>query len=71
METAWIFILFFVFLFLCFKGVKQTFQRQPVVAIICMIFLFPVYVIWVFVEMVAKKPEKQEQKIIIVEKEKE
>ena len=71
MEDTWIFILLAVFLLLCFKGIKQTFQRQPVVAILCMIFLFPIYAIWVAVEMFASPPEKQAQKVIIIEKEKE
>ena len=38
-------------LFLMFKGVVKTFKRQPIVAILCIIFLFPFYLIWVIVEM--------------------
>lgn len=38
-------------LFLLIKGVIKTFKRQPVVAILCIIFLFPAYVIWAFAEL--------------------
>ena len=37
-------------LLLLFKGVIQTFQRQAIVAILCLIFLFPIYLIWVIIE---------------------
>jgi predicted KAP-like P-loop ATPase len=36
---------------LLFKGVIKTFKRQPVVAILLILFLFPVYLIWAFVEL--------------------
>ena len=71
MEHMWVLALIVIFLVFCFKGIKQTFQRQPVVAILCAIFLLPLYAVWVVFEMVAKSPEKQVQKVIIVEKEKE
>lgn len=40
-----------VLLALMFKGVVKTFKRQPIVAILCIIFLMPVYLIWVLVEL--------------------
>ena len=33
-----------------FKGVVQAFKRQPVVAALFLIFLFPVFFFWVIVE---------------------
>ena len=36
---------------LLFKGVVKTFKRQPIVVILCIIFLFPIYLIWAFVEL--------------------
>lgn len=38
-------------LLLMIKGVVKTFKRQPVVAILCIIFLLPIYLIWAFVEL--------------------
>ena len=40
-----------VIFFLVIKGVIKTFKRGPVVAILCIIFLLPVYLIWAFVEL--------------------
>lgn len=39
-------------------GAIQTFQRQPIVAILCIIFLFPIWVIWAIVEVILPKPSK-------------
>jgi len=41
----------FLFLILTIKGAIKTFQRHPVVAILCIIFLGPIYAIWVFCEL--------------------
>jgi uncharacterized membrane protein YqjE len=38
-------------LFLMIKGVIKTFKRQPIVAILCVIFLTPIYLIWAFIEL--------------------
>ncbi len=52
METILIIILVGIALLaLLFKGVIKTFKRQPVVAILLILFLFPVYLIWAFVEL--------------------
>ena len=51
-------ILLILFLILAFKGIKQAFQRQPVVAALMLIFLFPVFAIWAFVELFLDKPNK-------------
>jgi hypothetical protein len=40
-----------VVFFLLIKGVVKTFKRHPVVAILCIIFLFPIYAIWAFCEL--------------------
>ena len=40
-----------VILFLVLKGVIKTFKRAPIVAILCIIFLLPVYLIWAFIEL--------------------
>ena len=40
-----------VLFFLLIKGVVKTFKRQPIVAIICIIFIFPIYLFWAFVEL--------------------
>ena len=40
-----------VIFFLVIKGVIKTFKRAPIVAILCIIFLLPIYLIWAFVEL--------------------
>ena len=39
-------------------GAVQTFRRQPVVASLCVIFLFPIWLIWAFVEIFLPRPGK-------------
>ena len=52
METIIIVVLVAIGLvFLMFKGVVKTFRRQPIVAVLLILFLFPVWLIWAFVEM--------------------
>jgi len=51
-------ILLILFLILAYRGIKQAFQRQPVVAALMLIFLFPVFAIWAFVELFLDKPNK-------------
>ena len=51
-------ILLILFLILVYKGIKQAFQRQPVVAALMLIFLFPVFAIWAFVELFLDKPNR-------------
>ena len=46
-----ILIICVVVIFLLIKGVVKTFKRHPVVAILCIIFLFPIYAIWAFCEL--------------------
>lgn len=38
------------FFYLLIEGGIKTFVRQPVVAILCIIFLFPFWVIWALIE---------------------
>ena len=51
-------ILLILFLILAYRGIKQAFQRQPVVAALLLIFLFPVFAVWAFVELFLDKPNK-------------
>jgi hypothetical protein len=51
MDFLAIAIILIVLFFALIKGVIKTFKRQPVVAILCIIFLFPFYLVWAFVEM--------------------
>ena len=50
-DATVIIIICLVIFFLLIKGVVKTFKRHPVVAILCIIFLFPIYVIWAFFEL--------------------
>ena len=51
-------ILLILFLILAYKGIKQAFQRQPVVAALLLIFLFPLFAVWAFVELFLDKPNR-------------
>ena len=52
MEYGWVvIIIFIVILLLIIKGVVKTFQRNAIVAILCIIFLMPIYLIWAFIEL--------------------
>tara|TARA_B100000035_G_C20772260_1_gene453114 strand:- start:260 stop:448 length:189 start_codon:yes stop_codon:yes gene_type:complete len=51
-------IIVLVIFILLIKGVIKTFKRQPIVAILCIIFLFPIYLIWAFVEIFTGSIEK-------------
>ena len=44
-------IVFVVIFLLLIKGVVKTFKRAPVVAILCIIFLLPIYAVWAFCEL--------------------
>jgi len=50
-EATIIIIIGFVIFILLIKGVVKTFKRHPVVAILCVIFVFPLYLIWAFCEL--------------------
>lgn len=54
-----------VVFFLLIKGVIQAFQRNPIVAILCVIFLFPIFLIWAFVEIIAGKPKDKVHHIAV------
>jgi hypothetical protein len=45
---ALIFVLLFFYILV--KGAILTFKRQPVVAILCIIFILPAWFIWAIVE---------------------
>ena len=46
-----------VFAVLVLGGAIQTFKRQPIVAILCVIFLLPIWIIWAFVEIILPDPD--------------
>jgi hypothetical protein len=50
-DATIIIIIGFVIFILLIKGVVKTFKRHPVVAILCIIFVFPLYIIWAFCEL--------------------
>jgi hypothetical protein len=43
-------LLVFIFFYILVRGAVKTFQREPVVAILCIIFLLPIWLIWAFFE---------------------
>ena len=51
-------IILLIIFILLIKGVIKTFKRQPIVAILCIIFLFPIYLVWAFVEIFTGTIEK-------------
>lgn len=58
-NTVTIGAIFAIFILLAlFKGVVQTFQRNAVVAVLLIIFLSPLWVLWVIMEMFRSKPNK-------------
>ena len=52
MEFIWgiliVCIILFVFLI---KGVIKAFKRNAIVAILCVIFMFPIFIMWAFFEL--------------------
>ena len=50
--------IFLVGIVVLLGGAVQTFRRQPIVAILCVIFLFPIWLIWAFVEIFLPRPSK-------------
>jgi hypothetical protein len=45
-----IIILVLLFFYIMANGAVKTFEREPVVAILCIIFLLPIWLIWAFFE---------------------
>lgn len=41
-----------------FGGAIQTFKRQPIVAILCVIFLLPIWIIWAIIEIFLPDPDR-------------
>ena len=52
-------IIWFVIFLLLIKVVVKTFKRQTVVAILCIIFLLPIYFIWDFCELFNRSINKE------------
>ena len=44
-------LLLVAFVIFLIKGMIKTFKRNALVAILCVIFLFPIWLIWSFVEL--------------------
>ncbi len=42
-----------------FGGAIQTFKRQPIVAILCVIFLLPIWIIWAIIEIFLPDPDRR------------
>ena len=57
-EITIVLIVGLVIFILVIKGVIKTFKRQPIVAILCIIFILPVYLIWAFIELFTGNIEK-------------
>ena len=57
-EITIVLIVCLVIFFLVIKGVIKTFKRAPIVAILCIIFILPVYLIWAFIELFTGNIEK-------------
>ena len=57
-EITIVLIVCLVIFFLVIKGVIKTFKRHPIVAILCIIFILPVYLIWAFIELFTGNIEK-------------
>ena len=47
---------FFLGLFLFVRGIVQTFRRNWIAALLLIVLLFPLYLIWAFVEAFRSKP---------------
>lgn len=69
MEEFIVIVLAVVLVGLCIKGIMQTFQRSPLAAILCLVFLFPIYIIWVIIEIFSSPPNKIVYIVTTVEKE--
>ncbi|MGC6476133.1 MAG: hypothetical protein ACON41_05800 [Parvibaculales bacterium] len=58
MDGVTIFLIISLIAFiLLLKGVIQAFKRNAVVAILCVIFIFPVFLCWAFVEIFLPAPK--------------
>ena len=57
-EITIVLIVGLVLFLLVIKGVIKTFKKQPIVAILCIIFIFPIYLIWAFIELFTGHTEK-------------
>ncbi len=68
MDPLIVILIIAVIFLLLIKGVIRTFQRNAIAAILLIIFLFPVFLIWAFIDLFLEKPKKPTKVIIIVEK---
>ncbi len=66
-DEFWIAFGIFLIFFLLIKGLYRCFRKSPVAAVLLLIFLFPVLLIWAFIELF-RGPRKDE-KIIVVRSE--
>ena len=55
-----------VILACCARGVIQTFRRNWVVALVLLVFLFPAWMIWAFVEIFLPRPKEEVGPVVVV-----
>ncbi len=54
-----------VILACCARGVIQTFRRNWIVALVLIVFLFPAWVIWAFVEIFLPRPKEAGPEVVV------
>ena len=66
-DEFWIAFGIILIFFLLIKGLYRCFRKSPVAAVLFLIFLFPVLLIWVFIELF--RGPKKDEKVILVQSE--
>jgi hypothetical protein len=66
-DEFWIAFGIFLIFFMLIKGLYRCFRKSPVAAVLLLIFLFPVLLIWAFIELF--RGPKKDKKIIVVQSE--
>ncbi len=66
-DEFWIAFVIFLIFFLLIKGLYRCFRKSPVAAVLLLIFLFPVLLIWAFIELF--RGPKKDEKVILVQSE--
>ena len=66
-DEFWIAFGIFLIFFLLIKGLYRCFRKSPVAAVLLLIFLFPVLLIWAFIELF--RGPKKDEKVILVQSE--
>jgi len=66
-DEFWIAFGIILIFFLLIKGLYRCFRKSPVAAVLLLIFLFPVLLIWAFIELF--RGPKKDEKVILVQSE--